>query len=395
MPQIEWFYAKNDQPCGPVSPVELKKFAEEGELREEDLVWREGMVEWVPAGKIKGLFEANGNGEEPPLAQPEVAPDDSPAGGEVPAQAIPDPPMAAAELPVQATPVTIAVEPRQPKPAPQATPLLEPKGEPRPLRHPLDALGDMARRGFDARFVYSTVVLFQTSGQIGIFLAIVALLFLAGAAGPSLGLGALGFPLALGAALVLLLVQHLSRHVYRVVERLDCNVQASLCATGPLDNMAAAMTIAGLLGLMGLSGLAMATSAAWPAFVGLAVFVPCQFTAVVAWNPRAVGVNVVPPASPGSEASGQFSFLGKLLWRLSVVVYGTGIVLGSIATLNVAVHVGLPDEVEPYWFGAELFVALGLLATAAPLPGLGYVAFLVCEYLGELLPTAPNHRTRR
>ena len=394
MPQIEWFYAKNDQPCGPVSPVELKKFAEEGELHEEDLVWREGMVEWVPAGKIKGLFDANGNGEEPPLAQPEVAPVDPPTG-EVPAQAIPDPPVAAGELPVQATPVAVAVEPREPKSVPQETRVPEGKGEPRPLRHPLDVLGDMARRGFDARFVYSTVVLFQSSGQIGIFLAIIALLILAGAAGPSFGLGGFCFPLALGATLVLLLVQHLSRHVFRVVERLDCNVQASLCATGPLDSMAAAMTIAGIVGLMGLSALAMATSAAWPAFMGLAVFVSCQFTAVVVWNPRAVGVNVVPPASPGSEASGQFSLLGKLLWRLSVVAYGTGIVLGSIATLNVAVHVGLPDEVDPRWFGAEMFVALGLLASAAPLPGLGYLAFLACEYLGELLPTAPKHRVRR
>ena len=51
-----WFYAKNDEQLGPVSTAELKKLAGAGELAPDDLVWREGLDDWSPASKLKGLF---------------------------------------------------------------------------------------------------------------------------------------------------------------------------------------------------------------------------------------------------------------------------------------------------------------------------------------------------
>jgi hypothetical protein len=52
----EWYYAQNNQQQGPVSATELKQMAAAGELRPADLIWREGMQDWIPASSAKGLF---------------------------------------------------------------------------------------------------------------------------------------------------------------------------------------------------------------------------------------------------------------------------------------------------------------------------------------------------
>lgn len=51
----EWYYAKDGQQLGPVSAKELKSLADSGQLRGDDLVWKDGMPDWKPAGQIKGL----------------------------------------------------------------------------------------------------------------------------------------------------------------------------------------------------------------------------------------------------------------------------------------------------------------------------------------------------
>lgn len=56
MAEVLWYYAKNDQQLGPVSPAELKQLAATRALLPEDLIWREGMESWAAASKVKGLF---------------------------------------------------------------------------------------------------------------------------------------------------------------------------------------------------------------------------------------------------------------------------------------------------------------------------------------------------
>lgn len=54
----QWHYAKkNGEREGPVSPAKLKQLAAEGWLTPDDLVWKEGLPEWLPAKKVRGLFE--------------------------------------------------------------------------------------------------------------------------------------------------------------------------------------------------------------------------------------------------------------------------------------------------------------------------------------------------
>ncbi len=59
MAEVQWYYAKNDQPMGPVSATELQQLVDSGELKPDDLLWREGMEAWTTAINLHGLFNAD------------------------------------------------------------------------------------------------------------------------------------------------------------------------------------------------------------------------------------------------------------------------------------------------------------------------------------------------
>ncbi len=54
----DWFYADGDKRLGPVAEDELKRLVAEGRLRPGDLVWRDGMPDWVEARTVPALFPA-------------------------------------------------------------------------------------------------------------------------------------------------------------------------------------------------------------------------------------------------------------------------------------------------------------------------------------------------
>jgi ferredoxin len=61
-----WYYARNQQPIGPVSSPQLKALAEARVLVPADMVLKVGTQKWVSARKVKGLFPQ----------QPEAGPND-------------------------------------------------------------------------------------------------------------------------------------------------------------------------------------------------------------------------------------------------------------------------------------------------------------------------------
>ena len=61
-----WHYCKDGQSLGPVDNRTLKQLAASGTLLPADLVWAEGMAEWIPATKVRGLF----NIVPPPVSIP-------------------------------------------------------------------------------------------------------------------------------------------------------------------------------------------------------------------------------------------------------------------------------------------------------------------------------------
>jgi len=52
----QWYYGRDGQHAGPVTSQRLKELADNGDLQPSDLVWKEGLSEWIPAKKINGLF---------------------------------------------------------------------------------------------------------------------------------------------------------------------------------------------------------------------------------------------------------------------------------------------------------------------------------------------------
>jgi hypothetical protein len=50
-----WYYSKNGQQNGPVSTDEIIRLFGTGSIGPKDLVWREGMVDWKPAGEVPDL----------------------------------------------------------------------------------------------------------------------------------------------------------------------------------------------------------------------------------------------------------------------------------------------------------------------------------------------------
>ena len=58
MSNEEWYYAEDGEQLGPTSSDEIRRLATAGKIEPDDLVWREGMDDWLPAGEIPGLLVA-------------------------------------------------------------------------------------------------------------------------------------------------------------------------------------------------------------------------------------------------------------------------------------------------------------------------------------------------
>ncbi|WAC19839.1 GYF domain-containing protein [Luteolibacter sp. SL250] len=67
-----WYFSRDGQQSGPLTYADLKEKADEGLLKPRtDLVWKEGMSDWVQIGQIDGLFERREMAPPPP--EPDAA----------------------------------------------------------------------------------------------------------------------------------------------------------------------------------------------------------------------------------------------------------------------------------------------------------------------------------
>jgi hypothetical protein len=51
----EWYVTLNGQQTGPLGAEQLKQMAASGQLQPTDMIWKQGMQNWVPAKSLKGL----------------------------------------------------------------------------------------------------------------------------------------------------------------------------------------------------------------------------------------------------------------------------------------------------------------------------------------------------
>jgi GYF domain 2 len=52
---IEWYLARDGRQYGPLSDAKMRKFRELGHLMPNDLVWRKGVANWMPADTVFDL----------------------------------------------------------------------------------------------------------------------------------------------------------------------------------------------------------------------------------------------------------------------------------------------------------------------------------------------------
>jgi hypothetical protein len=51
----QWYYGQDGRQIGPVSRQELDSLIQSGQVGQQTLVWRAGMVDWLPANLVPGL----------------------------------------------------------------------------------------------------------------------------------------------------------------------------------------------------------------------------------------------------------------------------------------------------------------------------------------------------
>lgn len=52
---MQWYYSKNGTQLGPVAQSELISKLASGEVSPSDLVWKDGMADWIPAAQVADL----------------------------------------------------------------------------------------------------------------------------------------------------------------------------------------------------------------------------------------------------------------------------------------------------------------------------------------------------
>ena len=70
----EWFYARGNQQQGPVAVQALQDLLRTGQLQPNDLVWKQGMPNWVAASQVPELYAQPGQPAAPAAPAPPYAP---------------------------------------------------------------------------------------------------------------------------------------------------------------------------------------------------------------------------------------------------------------------------------------------------------------------------------
>jgi hypothetical protein len=71
---MQWYYSKNGAQLGPIGSAEMQSKLVSGDISPADLVWREGMADWLPAGQVAELQAMIAPPAERPAFEPPVAP---------------------------------------------------------------------------------------------------------------------------------------------------------------------------------------------------------------------------------------------------------------------------------------------------------------------------------
>ena len=141
------------------------------------------------------------------------------------------------------------------------------------------------------------------------------------------------FLMSLGFAVAILVVQYIAHRFLKAGEILISNNPSSLSSGAFLDSVGLIALIAGILAFLYNIYPAIKGPSIMYLIIGIASFVLFEFVALVTLNPKTVNLNVVDKTSAGQEAIGIITFLIKKLMRLIPILFGLGLVVGTIILL--------------------------------------------------------------
>ncbi len=365
MSQLEWYCARDNKQTGPIPPEELKRLATVGEIRPEDLVWHEGMIEWSLARNVRGLFEASEKLSESgvKIAEPIAASAASPA--------VASSASTVAQSPVARSPV-----------AQQAS-----------RRHVFDLLLDSLRASLTPSFVESTTKMFRACGSYGLLasmlLAVVFTTIMAVKSSP-------GESLLWGANCLLLLavLHYVAGRFCDALERLGDDLSAGLASSAVPDSVALASLIAGAAAILASVVWTIATPFYPAILLGLLMFLVFGYLAAVALNPTMLGISINAKTRSSDEAIGVVAFLLKMLLRLAPVAFGGGVVYGAMLLAYACGQTFSAGDSALKLAEGTAAVARNSLWVAGVLPVAAYVLFLVCRLALDVCLALLNRPTK-
>jgi hypothetical protein len=188
--------------------------------------------------------------------------------------------------------------------------------------------------------------------------------------------------LILGAMVILVLgvLQYVADKFCDALERLNRNTTGHLSSTTFPDCFAMISKLVGAVILLS-SIVAAAESGQYSLILfGAATFLVAAYLAVVGLNLAALNISVVPGLSTDDEALGVLAFLGKAFLRLVPVIFGVGVVCGTLMTgyacwLAISAKADVPGSM----LAVQMAVGAGRssLLLSAALPPAAYVLFLL------------------
>ncbi|NMC19810.1 MAG: DUF4339 domain-containing protein, partial [Thermogutta sp.] len=368
----QWYYAKGEQKIGPITAGELKRLAQNSELLPDDLVWREGLRDWMAAKRIRGLFPESEAAEAAPaapspaaqesvaqealpgvpdeysLAQPASPLSNSPAAD--PTKPASDPTKESQPLPRRPPPLSQTPSPPQDgrtdrlKAAFENSPTTFARSRESQGGHVFDAFLGLLRQFFGSEFINGTLRLFALCGQFGLWAgAAVAVI-----AGLSAGLRRSEFAdvfAGIAFAAVLVILQYAAARLLFVLERWDRLVPAQLGSSAPTDGLSLMSLFVGITGLVLSTAIAFRSGTPNLLFVALGVFIVFTYLSLSMLNLEGMNISIVPETSPAEEALGLLQFFFKMILRITPVLFGTLILLGFFQLL-VALILGFGEERE-------------------------------------------------
>lgn len=82
---MQWYYSKNNSQLGPVEEEELRAKLASGEISTTDLVWRDGMPDWLAAARVPEFSSLTALPAVPPLGGVTQSPYSPPQSQPLPA----------------------------------------------------------------------------------------------------------------------------------------------------------------------------------------------------------------------------------------------------------------------------------------------------------------------